>query len=143
MKKLKERLNAKLSKNGGFTLIEMLVVVAIIAILVVVSVPIISSSLDKAKKAADDANMRSASGIAMVHYLSSNEDFTTKQTFYYVIDPTTKQGSLKNSNDTGVTKPTEGYGQYHKNSYIRVEITGPAKDGDDPKIDCAWTEIGG
>lgn len=58
MKKLKEKLNAKLSKNGGFTLIEMLIVVAIIAILVAVSIPLVSSALEKAREATDAANER-------------------------------------------------------------------------------------
>lgn len=58
MKKLKEKLNAKLSKNGGFTLIEMLIVVAIIAILVAVSIPLVSSALEKARVATDAANER-------------------------------------------------------------------------------------
>ena len=143
MKKLKEKLNAKLSKNGGFTLVEMLIVVAIIAILVVVSVPIIGSSLENAKKAADDANMRSASGIAMVHYLSSNEDFSSEKTLYYVIDATSKKGSL----ETDKSKIGTGYGQSSENKgeYIVVTIQDPVTDGDEPKIECDWkskTEIG-
>lgn len=58
--KLREKLSRKLRKSKGFTLIEMLVVIAIIAILVVVSVPMVNSSLTKAKNATDDANERAA-----------------------------------------------------------------------------------
>lgn len=47
--KLREKLSRKLRKSKGFTLIEMLVVIAIIAILVVVSVPMVNSSLTKAR----------------------------------------------------------------------------------------------
>ena len=35
------KLKAKLKKQGGFTLIEMLIVVAIIAILIAISIPLV------------------------------------------------------------------------------------------------------
>ena len=50
------RMSKKLNKKG-FTLAELLIVVAIIAVLVVVSVPIFSSKLEKAREAADVANI--------------------------------------------------------------------------------------
>lgn len=71
MKKLKEKLNAKLSKNGGFTLIEMLIVVAIIAILIAVSIPVVNNALDRTKHATDAANERAAKAEIMVQYLSA------------------------------------------------------------------------
>ncbi len=69
MKKLKEKLNAKLSKNGGFTLIEMLIVVAIIAILIAVSIPLVGSALDEARKATDAANERAFKSVLVSGYL--------------------------------------------------------------------------
>lgn len=50
----------------GFTLIEMLVVIAIIAILVAIIVPTVTSSTTKAKAATDAANLRTILGIANV-----------------------------------------------------------------------------
>ena len=44
----------------GFTLIEMLVVIAIIAILVAIVIPVVGNSTEKAKEAKDAANIRSA-----------------------------------------------------------------------------------
>ena len=64
-------LREKFRNKKGFTLVEMLIVVAIIAILIVVSVPLIGSSLDKAREAVDAANERSATGLATIYYLTS------------------------------------------------------------------------
>ena len=49
----------KMNKKG-FTLIEMLVVIAIIAILVAIIIPTVSNATTKAKEATDIANIRSA-----------------------------------------------------------------------------------
>ena len=46
----------------GFTLIEMLVVIAIIAVLVAVIIPTVTSSTSRAKAATDAANLRSVLG---------------------------------------------------------------------------------
>ena len=69
MKKLKEKLSAKLSKTGGFTLVEMLIVVAIIAILIAVSIPLVSQALEKARDATDRANERAAKAEAVMVYM--------------------------------------------------------------------------
>lgn len=60
MNKLIKILRGKRKDKKGFTLMEMLIVVAIIAVLVAIAVPTFNSSLDKARKAADDANIRTA-----------------------------------------------------------------------------------
>ena len=67
----------KLLNKKGFTLIEMLVVVAIIAILAGISLPTFGGALNKAKKAADDANFKSAKAVAISEYLSKNFDADT------------------------------------------------------------------
>ena len=51
----------KFRKNEkGFTLAELLIVVAIIGVLVAISIPIFTSQLEKAREATDAANLRSA-----------------------------------------------------------------------------------
>ena len=62
------------SARRGFTLVEMLVVIAIIAVLVAVIVPTVSSSTAKAKAATDAANLRSIYGEANIIVLQSDED---------------------------------------------------------------------
>jgi type IV pilus assembly protein PilA len=51
-----------MDKNNkkGFTLAELLIVVAIIGVLVAISIPIFTSQLEKAREATDAANIRSA-----------------------------------------------------------------------------------
>ena len=60
----------KKNNKKGFTLAELLIVVAIIAVLVAVAIPIFSAQLEKSKKAVDEANIRSAYGEAMATYLT-------------------------------------------------------------------------
>ncbi len=63
---------SKLKGKKGFTLIEMLVVIAIIAVLVAIIVPVVSSATTKAKAATDAANLRSTLASATVAYLANN-----------------------------------------------------------------------
>ena len=63
-------LREKFRNKKGFTLVEMLIVVAIIAILIAVSIPVVAGALEKTRDAADQANERAAKGAAMVVYLS-------------------------------------------------------------------------
>lgn len=58
----------------GFTLVEMLVVIAIIAILVSIIVPTAMDSAGKAKAAADAANLRTIMGQANIALISGNID---------------------------------------------------------------------
>lgn len=50
----------KRKMNKGFTLAELLIVVAIIGVLVAISIPIFTGQLEKAREATDAANIRSA-----------------------------------------------------------------------------------
>ena len=62
----------KIKSKKGFTLIEMLIVVGIIGILVAVSIPMVNSSLEKARVATDLANERSAKSAALVIYMTGD-----------------------------------------------------------------------
>lgn len=62
----------KIMNKKGFTLAELLVVVAIIAILVAVSIPIFTSQMEKSREATDIANLRAAKGEAVTMYLSDD-----------------------------------------------------------------------
>lgn len=65
MKNVMKKLNKK-----GFTLAELLIVVAIIAVLVAISIPIFNSQLEKSRDAVSVANMRTAYAQAQTAYLT-------------------------------------------------------------------------
>ena len=46
------------TNKKGFTLAELLIVVAIIAVLVAIAIPVFTSQLEKAREATDAANIR-------------------------------------------------------------------------------------
>ena len=58
----------KMNKKG-FTLIEMLVVIAIIAVLVSIVIPVVSNATDKAACATNAANLRAIKAEATTNYL--------------------------------------------------------------------------
>lgn len=69
----------KMNKKG-FTLIEMLVVIAIIAILVAIVVPTVTSATTKAQAATDAANLRSAKAVAVIGVLDGTYSATSVPT---------------------------------------------------------------
>ena len=79
---LKKKLNKK-----GFTLAELLIVVAIIAVLVAIAIPVFTKRLEHAKETTDMANLRSAYAAAQVAALTDKVDDT--KTYYFDAKGTT------------------------------------------------------
>ncbi len=103
----------KLNKKG-FTLAELLIVVAIIAVLVAISIPIFSSQLEKSREAVDAANIRAA-------YAEISADALT--------------GDLKDMSNYSVKlKQTESGWQtefdFPKNLKAKEGAVDPAKEGE-------------
>ena len=65
------------SKNG-FTLAELLIVVAIIAVLVAVSIPIFNGQLEKARRAVDMQNARIIKSALRMHIMKDEWIFQRK-----------------------------------------------------------------
>lgn len=70
----------KMNKKG-FTLIEMLVVIAIIAVLVSIVIPVVGNATEKAKEAADAANIRAAIAEVTTKALSGETGASVTVTF--------------------------------------------------------------
>lgn len=64
-------------REKGFTLMEMLIVVAIIAVLVAIAIPVFSGSLEKSRQAVDAANARSLKALLATMVIDGEIDFTT------------------------------------------------------------------
>lgn len=95
----------KKSNKKGFTIMEMLIVVAIIAVLAAIAIPVFNGALTKSKEAADVANIRAAYAEVTVAYLTDNTAYPTDKTaFLAKVD-----GGKLNYNDklTNYTAPTD------------------------------------
>lgn len=64
----------KLKNSKGFTLMEMLIVVAIIAVLVAIAIPTFTNQLEKAREATDLANLRGAYAQVMAAALTNSAE---------------------------------------------------------------------
>lgn len=65
----------KVQNKKGFTLAELLVVVAILAILVAVAIPVFSGALNNAKTTAKNANARAVRAAAVTEILSNTTTY--------------------------------------------------------------------
>lgn len=68
--------------GGGFTLAELLVVVAIIAVLVAIAIPVFSSQLEKAREATDLANIRAAYAEVMAAVITKDDNIDTSNQIF-------------------------------------------------------------
>ena len=78
-------------KNRGFTLAELLIVVAVVGILVAISIPVFTSQLHKSKVATDEANLRSYYSVLMADYQATGK---------YDYDPSITDDMWMNISDT-------------------------------------------
>lgn len=98
----------KQNKNG-FTLMEMLIVIAIIAVLIAVAIPVFASQLEKAREATDLANVRSAYAQVSTEALLGDSETTVtvnlkqKQADWQSVDPV-NIGGIVHSKSQGDTK---------------------------------------
>ena len=66
--------------NKGFTLAELLIVVAIIAVLTAIAIPVFTQQLERSREATDMSNLRAAYAEAMADYLANGATKATSAT---------------------------------------------------------------
>ena len=117
----------------GFTLAELLVVVAIVAILVAISVPIFTTQLGKARRATNQANMRAAKVAAISQYLTDGYD-GVQETYVYSIEAgtvTVATDSFKKDDYTSKTIDEAATDKVYDSIAVEVKATSStSKDGD-------------
>lgn len=93
---MKKNLLTKIRNRKGFTLAELLIVVAIIGVLVAISIPIFTSQLQKARLATNQANARAAYAAVEAQYLQDDTkhgDYTYTTTDGKIAKAATNDGT--------------------------------------------------
>ena len=97
---MKEMIKRVRGEKGGFTLAELLIVVAIILVLVAIAVPVFTGAQDTANAATREANIRTAKSTSMVYILENYSDtskvpaITDSNKVYEVKGKVEKDGSI-------------------------------------------------
>ncbi len=130
---MKKIFNKKITKKG-FTLAELLIVVAILAILVAVSIPIFTSKLHDAKDSTDVANVRAAKAAAVTEFMTTNKDTTSNVTYCY--DASNGIAYQLNSTNLTTIKAIKPY-----NKCSNTSCTDPVKQGSGKAADTCIVQI--
>ena len=129
----------KLNNKKGFTLMEMLIVVAIIAVLVAIAIPVFNGALTKSKEAADVANIRAAYAdwqVAIITGEKSATDIKDVDTFLKGASGNETYPVTYKASD----KDTHGL-SYSNNviTYNATKLTGGNGTGDNADHIFTWT----
>lgn len=120
----------KFTNKKGFTLVEMLIVVAIIAVLAAVAIPSGLNALDKAHEATDEANLRTAKTLAVAEAAKIAETDGEDAASYYFA----KSTSTLEAWTTTIPDAETGLSKANDEKVIKVDID---KYGG---ITAAWVE---
>jgi len=100
-----KRFMKKMNEKKGFTLAELLIVVAIIAVLVAVAIPVFTTQLEKARQSTDLANIRSSFAEATAEALTTGAAASGSE---YTVQ--NKNGKLDKIDLSGLTGELKTYG---------------------------------
>lgn len=100
---MKEMIKKIREEKGGFTLAELLIVVAIVFVLVAIAVPVFTGAMDKANDAVAKANIHAVKSQASAQYLLQGEKgdvfYTATVKTDGTVGPLTKAGDVESTPD--------------------------------------------
>ncbi len=122
---MREKLAARIGRNAGFTLIEIMVVVTILAILSVLVVPKLIGRTDEAKRVAAKVQIKNLEGALQMYRLDSGDYPTTEQGLDALVQKPSIGETPKNWREGGYLPkvPKDPWG----NAYV---YTSPGTHGD-------------
>ena len=114
-----------MKNNKGFTLAELLIVVAIIAVLTMVAVPIFNTQLERSREETDIANMRAAKAAAVAYFLDHPDETTVNfNADSGAVQTTVPAGYGRGTtSDAGSVYPNYNSAQAYTNEYVIVQRT--------------------
>ena len=127
-------------KRKGFTLAELLIVVAIIAVLVAIRIPILTSQLDKSREATDAANIRVQYAQVMAEAITVDGNVNIDGKDFEKINLRQKQpdwqtetipNSLGNFSVIEGIPGTQAWVEYHADTEtVYIKFEGESQNGD-------------
>ena len=127
-------------KRKGFTLAELLIVVAIIAVLVAIGIPIFTSQLEKSREAADAANIRAQYAQVMAEAITVDGNINVDGIDFEKINLRQKQpdwqtetipNSLGNFSVIEGIPGTQAWVEYHADTEtVYIKFEGQSQNGD-------------
>lgn len=127
-------------KRKGFTLAELLIVVAIIAVLVAIGIPIFTSLLEKSREAADAANIRAQYAQVMAEAITVDGNVNIDGKDFEKINLRQKQpdwqtetipNSLGNFSVIEGIPGTQAWVEYHADTEtVYIKFEGESQNGD-------------
>ena len=115
----------------GFTLAELLIVVAIIGVLVAISIPIFTSQLEKAREATDAANIRSQYAEVMTEAITEGSNVVSGKDLFGAVKLRQKKDQWQSS---GLKENLEGIYQKVEGDYPKAGGTAWVEYKDDQAI---------
>lgn len=100
---MKEMIKRVREEKGGFTLAELLIVVAILLVLIAIAVPLFTGALGRAEEAVANANQRAAVSEAKADYQLNGRSGDITYYYYYDGNGNELTGSGREG-DTGVVE---------------------------------------